>query len=194
MNQFDKEGQEQFVIEYFKQVREELTTRVQIHPNLVLQKVTTCGAALGFLFSHKATFKSLVSYEIQLLGFAIIPIITMGYDVLIARNINALHRLGTFIRNELESLVTPSLNSMLWEIKYGQPKNSPPRNYGVAEIRFLSLFALATEITVTAIYWNQQPRYSFIPLILILFLLHFYVFSYMKQQILQFDTFEDEKS
>lgn len=43
----------EFVIEYFKQVREELTTRVQIHTNLILQKVATCGAALGFLFNQK---------------------------------------------------------------------------------------------------------------------------------------------
>jgi hypothetical protein len=188
MEQF--EGQ--FVIEYFKQVRGELTTRVQIHTNLVLQKVATCGAALGFMFNQKIIdSESLVPPDVQLLGFALIPIIAMGYDVLIARNINSLHRLGTFIRNELEPLA-PSMRSNLWETKYGQPDTSKPKNHGVAEINFLSLFTLATEITATAIYLNKQPSYLLI--IAALFLLHIFVFLYMKQQILQFDTFENEKS
>jgi len=102
MEQFEQ----RFIIEYFKQVRGELTTRVQIHTNLVLQKVATCGAALGFMFNQKkiADYESLVPPDIRLLGFALIQIIAMGYDVLIARNINSLHRLGTFIRNELEPL------------------------------------------------------------------------------------------
>lgn len=115
----------------------------------------------------------------------------MGYDVLIARNINSLHRLGTFIRNELEPLV-PSMKLRLWETKYGQPDKSKPKNHGFAEINFLSLFTLATEVTATVIYLSKQPGYLFI--ILILFLLHIYVFSFMKQQILQFDTFENEKT
>lgn len=65
---------EQFIIEYFKQVREELTARVQIHTNLVLQKIATCGAALGFLFSQKlvASETQIVPIKIQLLAFAII--------------------------------------------------------------------------------------------------------------------------
>jgi hypothetical protein len=46
MDKFEDKFKEQFVIEYFKQVRGELTTRVQIHTNLILQKVATCGAAL----------------------------------------------------------------------------------------------------------------------------------------------------
>jgi hypothetical protein len=178
-----KQFEGQFVIEYFKQVRGELTTRVQIHTNLVLQKFATCGAALGFMFNQKiVNSESLVPPDIQLLGFALIPIIAMGYDVLIARNINSLHRLGTFIRNELEPLV-PSMRLNLWETKYGQPDTSNPKNHGAAEINFLSLFTLATEITATAIYLNKQPSYLFI--IAVLFLLHIFVFSISSEVALQ---------
>ncbi len=181
---------EEFIVEYFKQVRGELTTRVQIHTNLILQKVATCGAALGFMFSQKTVASdTLVPTHVQLLGFALIPIIAMGYDVLIARNINSLHRLGTFIRNELEPLV-PEIS--LWETKYGQPKKINPKNHGVAEINFLSLFTLATEIIATVIYWKKPPIYLIINIFL--FLLHAFVFIYMRRQILRFDTFEKGKN
>ncbi len=184
--------EEQFILEYFKQVRGELTARVQIHTNLILQKVATCGAALGFLFNQRAgASESLISPEIQLLGFALIPIVAMGYDVLIARNINSLHRLGTFIRNELEPLV-PSMKSNLWETKYGQPDKHSPKNHGVAEINFLSLFTLATEVTATVVYLSKQPKYLLI--MAVLFPLHVFVFSFMRQQILKFDTFEKDNS
>lgn len=192
MKQFKSEGAgaEEFIIEYFRQVRGELTTRVQININLILQKVVTCGAALGFLFSQKAikSEELLVSCEIQLLGFAIIPLIAMGYDVLIARNINNLHRLGTFIRNELESLV-PDLKSKLWERKYGQPDQGGPANHGVAESNFLSLFTLATEVTAIVIYWNTYPWYLLI--IFFLLLLHIWVYFFMRKQMLEFEPFED---
>lgn len=181
---------EEFIIEYFKQVRGELTTRVQIHTNLILQKVATSGAALGFMFSQKTVASdSLVPTYVQLLGFALIPIIAMGYDVLIARNINSLHRLGTFIRNELEPLA-PELS--LWETKYGQPKKINPRNHGIAEIIFLSLFTFMTEIIATVIYWGKPSIYLFI--IISLLLLHAFVFIYMRRQILRFDTFENGKN
>ena len=180
--------EEEFILEYFKQVRGELTARVQIHTNLILQKVGTCGAALGFLFNQKSSAsESLVSPEIQLLGFALIPIIAMGYDVLIARNINNLHRLGTFIRNEIEPL--SSMKLKLWERKYGQPNQINPKNHGVAEINFLSLFTLATEITAIVIYLNKQPSYLLI--MVVLFVLHAFVFWFMWQQILKFEPFED---
>jgi hypothetical protein len=173
----------QFIIEYFKQVREELTARVQIHANLVLQKIATCGAALGFLFSQKLIVSQtqLVPIEIQLLAFSIIPIIAMGYDVMIARNINNLHRLGTFIRKELEPLV-PDMK--LWEEHYGQNPNKP-KNHGDAEIAFLSLFTLATEVIPIVIYLSVKPLYLLF--IIILLLCHIFVFMFMRRQILSFD-------
>jgi hypothetical protein len=179
----NNDSKEQFIIEYFKQVREELTVRVQIHTNLVLQKIATCGAALGFLFSQKlvASETQLVPIKIQLLAFAVIPIIAMGYDVMIARNINNLHRLGTFIREELEPLVT---EVKLWEKHYGQNPNKP-KNHGNTEIIFLSLFTLSTEVIAGVIYLNLNKIY----LIFVLFLLlaHSFVFIFMRQQILIFD-------
>lgn len=135
-----KAQEEQFIIEYFRQVRGELTTRVQINTNLILQKIVTCGAALGFLFSQKSvTSDSLVSADVQLLGFAIVPIIGMGYDMLIARNINCLHSLGEFIRDEIE-ILAPNLGPNLWEKGYGLKRGSEPKNHGLPEIYFLSLY------------------------------------------------------
>jgi hypothetical protein len=181
----------QFLIEYFKQVRGEITTRVQIHSNLILQKVATCGGALGFLLIQKvAPSESLVPTQIQLLGFAIIPIIAMGYDILIARNINSIHRLGTFIRNELEPL-SPQMKSSLWETKYGLPDDSKPKNHGEHEIYFLSLFTFATEVTATVVYLNKQSSYLFI--VLILLVLHIIVFIFMRDQILKIDIFDEGK-
>ena len=187
-----QEKKEEFLIEYFRQVRGELTTRVQIHINLILQKVATCGAALGFMFSQKTVDSNcLVPDYAQLLGFALIPIIAMGYDVLIARNINSLHRLGTFIRNELEPLV-PELRLSLRETKYGQPKKINPKNHGIAEIISLSLFTFMTEIIATVIYWGKPLIYLIIVAFLIL--LHVFVLIYMRRQILLFDTFEKKKN
>jgi preprotein translocase subunit SecE len=128
---------EQFIIEYFKQVREELTARVQIHANLVLQKI--------------------------------------------ARNINNLHRLGTFIRKELEPLV-PKIN--LWEQNHGQNPNKS-KNHGNAEINFLSLFTLSTEVISAVIYLNVKPVYLIF--VLILLMLHIFVVIFMRRQILSFE-------
>ena len=179
----NSESKDLFIIEYFKQVREELTARVQIHTNLVLQKIATCGAALGFLFSQKfvASETQLVPLKIQLLAFAIIPIIAMGYDVMIARNINNVHRLGTFIREELEPLV-PEVK--LWEQHYGQNPNKP-KNHGNTEINFLSLFTLSTEVIAAVIYLNLNLIYLI--LVLVLLIAHSFVFIFMRQQILIFD-------
>ena len=188
MKNFTAKEEFEFVLEYFKQVRGELTARAQIHTNLILQKVATCGAALGFLFNQKSStdellvspdVQLLVSPDVQLLSFAFIPIIAMGYDVLIARNINNLHRLGTFIRNEIEPL--SSMKLKLWETKYGQPEKINPKNHGVTEINFLSLFTLATEITAAVIYWDKQPRYLLIILFL-LFPLHVFVYSFIHEK------------
>jgi hypothetical protein len=78
----------------------------------------------------------------------------------------------------------------LWETKYGQPDKFNPKNHGVAEINFLSLFTLATEAIATAVYLSEQPRYLLI--MAFLFPLHAFVFLFMRQQILKFDTFEKE--
>lgn len=118
---FLPDTQEQLLIEYFKEVRGELTERVKMHVNLILQKIATCGAALGFLLDR--TPKNLnpnnSNSSTLIFGYLIVPIIALGYDILIARNINVLHRLGSFIREEIEPRIDYGRDT-LWENQYGQ--------------------------------------------------------------------------
>ena len=47
------EVKEELIVESYKQARSEISLRIQTNINLILQKIVTCGAALGFLMSQK---------------------------------------------------------------------------------------------------------------------------------------------
>jgi hypothetical protein len=135
---------ENILIEYLKEMRAEINLRIGNHNKLVATKVVTCGALLSFLFTKnlEASFK--------IYGFILVPIISMLYDVMIAKNIRCIHRIGSFIRDIIEEELLPEIE--LWE-KYAGQKDVKIRNYGKADVFFLSLFSLATISFPVMILW-----------------------------------------
>lgn len=165
------EIKEELIVESYKQARTEISLRIQTNINLILQKIVTCGAALGFLMSQKndPNALSLVSSDVQLLGFILIPIIAMLYDVLIARNIKGMNLLANFIRTEIEILV-PEVT--LWETYLSQ-KYYIGRKISI-EGTFLNLFTLGTEIVAVFVYFGQKRAYLLF--IVVLLVLHYFTF------------------
>jgi hypothetical protein len=111
--------EEQFLIVYFKELRNEMHLRIQNHNKLVATKVATCGALLSFLFIQFPESK-LLDENIKLYGFILVPIIAMLYDVMIAKNVYSIHRIGLFIRDKIEEEHFPFMK--LWEKYVGQRK------------------------------------------------------------------------
>ena len=174
--QLQSDRKDEFLVEYLRQLRGEITTRVQIGSNLILQKIATCGAALALLFSQQlnASQTRLVSPETQLLGFLLVPIVAMLYDVVIARNINNINQLAVFIRLKLEPLVS---EVTLWET-YLFEKIYKTEKYSTENI-FLSLFTLGTELIAAVIYWNEKRIY--LVFVILLFILHYFTFRFTQE-------------
>ena len=169
--------EDQFVIEYFKAMREEIALRIRTHTNYVAAKIVTSGALLGFLLTT-----NLSDDIIRILGLPVVPIISMLYDVMIAKNIRNIHKVALFIRDNLESKVS---SIELWEEFSGQ-KDPKIRGYGVPDIIFLSLFTFGTVVIPIIIYYLQDKIY---PLIIVAVLLSIglaFTITYLYKCILYF--------
>lgn len=126
---------ERILLAYLKEMRAEINLRVASHNKLVATKVVVCGFSLSFLLTQR-----LEAY-CRIYGLILVPIVSMLYDVMIAQNIRCIHRIGSFIRDNIEEELLPEIE--LWE-QYAGQKNVKIRNYGKVDILFLSLFSLTT--------------------------------------------------
>ncbi len=137
--------QEQFMLEYFKEMRREINLRIGNHSSLVWAKILTTGAVMGFLITQN------VSPDVKTYGFILVPIVAILYDVMIAQNIKAIHSIGIFIRDNIENILFP--NFTLWE-KYGGQHDPNRRNYGGVDIFLLSLFTFGTMVASFYMLWT----------------------------------------
>ncbi len=140
------EYQKQFLLEYFKEMRTEINLRVKNHSSLVWAKIVTTGALMSFLLAQ-----NLDTY-VKISGLAFVPIIAILYDIMIAQNLRAIHRIGLFIRDNIEKVLFADFE--LWESYAGQ-KDPKDRNYGSVDIFLLSIFTLGTMMTSVFLLWNQ---------------------------------------
>ena len=136
--QLSENNKQQFIIDYFNQLRNEICLRVQLHSNYILQKIVICGVFLGFLFNQK------VHVNLQVLGFFFVPIIAMIFDVMIARNIRNIHRTGQYLQN-IEKLAKVK-NYSYWETFNWSHGRNEEKNYGNIEIYYLTLFNIGLSI------------------------------------------------
>ena len=166
----------QFIIEYFKEMRAEINLRIRTHTNYVAAKIVTCGALLSFLLTGQ------ISPDLKLLGFPLIPIISMLYDVMIARNIRNIHKIALFIRDNLETQVS---GIVFWEEFSGQ-KDPKVRNYGITDILFLSLFTVGTVLIPMIMCYLQKLFYPLMIIALFLSILLIFTIIYMYRCILYF--------
>lgn len=174
--------EEQFLIEYFKEMRAEIVLRIGDHRKLVATKIISCGALLGFLLTET------LQQPFCTWGFTLIPIISMLYDVMIAKNIKCIHRIATWIKFEIEIKLSPDYYNSLWEHLYGQSdkeakEDKDSRNYGKTDILFLSIFTTATIIVpITLLYINNNKYLPFV--CIFLFSLQVFVIVLMSKWIL----------
>jgi len=171
------EYQKQFLLEYFKEMRTEINLRIKNHSSLVWAKIVTTGALMSFLLAQN------IDPNIRIGGLAFAPLIAILYDIMIAQNLRAIHRIGHFIRDNIENELFP--NFELWENYAGQ-KNIKDRNYGAVDIMMLSTFTLGTMLTTVYMLWiqgNSQIALSVAAVSLVVFIL---LYNFMNRYILYF--------
>ncbi|NOT04910.1 MAG: hypothetical protein HOP27_09970 [Anaerolineales bacterium] len=140
------EYQKQFLLEYFKEMRTEINLRIKNHSSLVWAKVVTTGALMSFLLAQN------IDPKIRIGGLILVPVIAILYDIMIAQNLKTMHKIGHFIRDQLENVLFPDFE--LWENYAGQ-KNIEERNYGLVDIFLLLTFTFGTMLITFYILWLQ---------------------------------------
>lgn len=171
------EYQKQFLLDYFKEMRTEINLRIKNHSSLVWAKIVTTGALTSFLLSQD------IEPAIKIAGLTFVPVTAILYDIMIAQNLRAIHRIGHFIRDNIENVLFPEFE--LWE-NYGGQKNVKDRNYGLLDIFMLSIFTLGTMLISVFLLWvqgNTQLALIIAAISLIVFTL---LIKFMKRYILYF--------
>ena len=140
------EYQKQFLLEYFKEMRAEINLRIKNHTSLVWAKIVSTGFLMSFLLVQN------IDLKIKIGGLTFIPVIAILYDIMITQNLKAIHKIGHFIRDQLESMVFPDFD--LWEHYAGQ-KNIKERNYGLVDIFLLIAFTFGTMVITSLLLWIQ---------------------------------------
>lgn len=178
-----EEFEHDFVVEYFKEMRAEINLRVTTHSNYVVSKIVACGAILSFLLTNESNEK------IAAYGVILVPLIAMLYDVMIAKNVRNIHRIGMFIRDELEPLV-PSLT--FWESRTGQ-RSVKDRCYDLWDVSYLALFTLATVgCTFLLLINGKVAWYITLTIMLLLLLIFLWSVCFMYQCFAYFEPSPSE--
>jgi hypothetical protein len=174
----DVKYQEQFILEYFKELRTEINLRIKNHTALVTLKVMTIGALLAFLLKENtATFERLTSYSLLL-----VPAMAMLFDVMICQNIHTINQIGVYIRDNIE----PGIDVIdLWESLVAQ-KAMKKRCYGWADAIVLGVLTLGTCGVVLFVLWKSTGTVG-VPLWILTFA-YVLVGIQMKKTILHFES------
>jgi glucokinase len=142
-------------IEMFKAMRSEIELRVSSHFTLVGTMIVTTGILLAFLLTREITDEGLD--RLRAYAFILVPVIAFLYDVMIAKNVRAIHFVGTYVRDRIEPNY-PDLD--LWETYGAGPdhgggqSSSKLRNYGKPDTRILALFTLLTIVPPVVVLWE----------------------------------------
>ena len=175
-----------FILEYFKEMRAEINMRITTHTTLVTAKIFSVGAMLAFMIANLTDQNK----KSVIFGFLLLPIIAMLYDIMIAKNIHNIHKIGMFIRDILEEKL---YKIEMWEHYAGQ-LNPKTRCYGLADILFLGLFTFGTIVVASyLLYVNGSERIGVITGA-IFFIILIFVLKYMRRTILYFRPIKAEQS
>jgi len=171
------EYQKQFLLEYFKEMRTEINLRIKNHSSLVWAKIVTTGALMSFLLAQN------IDPNIKIGGLAFVPVIAILYDIMIAQNLRAIHRIGHFIRDNIENALFTDFE--LWENYAGQ-KNVRDRNYGPVDIFMLSIFTLGTMLITVFLLWVQGNSQITLLVAVISLVVFTLLYNFMRRYILFF--------
>ena len=101
---------------------------------------------MSFLLSQN------IDPKIRISGLVLVPVIAILYDIMIAETLKTMHKVGHFIRDQLENVLFPDFE--LRENYAGQ-KNIEERNYGIVDIFLLLTFTFGTMLITFYILWLQ---------------------------------------
>lgn len=93
-----------FNIEYFKNIREEILKRIEIHYKLVLAKYAMIGALFAYLLNN--------FNKINISPFLVASIFSFLFDILVLENLGWIRVVGNYISKNIENTKIPI---MKWE-------------------------------------------------------------------------------
>jgi len=163
-----------WVREYFKEMRAEINLRITNHTSLVALKIVTAGGLLAFMLTETTTDLPVVNT----VGFLVVPLVALLFDVMIAKNFRNILMIGTFIRDRIEIELPEKI---MWE-KYAGQANKWTRCYGTVDVIVLSLFTIGTGLIALYVLENNNSVWL-IPSVIGLSVGFLAVLSYMLSAI-----------
>ncbi|HYV15517.1 MAG TPA: hypothetical protein VE972_05820 [Conexibacter sp.] len=100
-------------LEAFKSIRDEINRRIEIHYRVVLTKYVLVGSLFAYLVTHRSAYAHVSPFEVAS-AFAFI------LDVIVLENLGWIRSAGSFIRNTIE---TTPIEIVKWETRGAQPDN-----------------------------------------------------------------------
>lgn len=130
-----------YYIEYFKEMRNEINTRIKTHTQFINWKIISIGAIFSFLIKiildiNNNTKSGGLLLVVVIAGFALLPLISILFDIMIAKNINNIHKIGCFIKSRFE---LDLFDKPMWESYLGQA-DIEHRCYNEKDLEVISLF------------------------------------------------------
>ncbi|STZ63263.1 Uncharacterised protein [Moraxella lacunata] len=101
---------DEYNIEIFKSIREEINSRIGVHYNLILSKLALSGGLFSFLYGK----------DILISPFFIASIFSLIFDIIIIENLGWIRGAGNYIKNYIEN---SNLNIVRWETNFAQSSN-----------------------------------------------------------------------
>ena len=142
----------QFLLEYFKSLREEINVRIQKNVNLWSLKITVAGFIFAFLGKS-----SMEDGGMAIPILYIVPWFVVIFDFLIFDNLLGIHNVANFIKHRIE-LTPPGseaegiINERFWEHLCGQCEQGGRILY-IRHIIAMVLFAFLSAGVPWLIYW-----------------------------------------
>jgi len=152
---------QEFILEYFKALREDIIVRIQKNTNLWSLKIT----AASFIFVYLG--KADIDKEILIFLMSIVPWIAIIFDFLIMDNLLGIHNIANFIKHRIEltprnSRVEGIMNEEFWEHLCGQKKGSRTleQRHRVAILLFASICSLMPALIVIYLHFIKGAKFS----------------------------------
>ena len=147
------------ILEQFRSLHSEIVLRIKQHTQLVIFKIVSLGAAVSFIVEKTGAFNGNSSPDAPNVGRVylwLVPLVAVGFYMLISGNLRVLYNIGPFIRDGIEPVFRhfsgPGI--CFWE----ETVASGPKCYHCYRLRDLALiwlFSLAPFALVFFIRLDQ---------------------------------------
>lgn len=131
-------------LEFFKYIREEINKRVDIHYKLLLSKIALSGAMFAFLIGQ--------TKNIPISPYLVTAIFAFLIDIVVLENLGWIRSAGVYIKQNIENT---ELNILRWETDFTQASSTwtcfSPIGY------IFGVWAIAPALLLAAFIFDYDP-------------------------------------